>query len=80
MWLTPELPVGKCSQVLVRNMTKQISHPQSSSTSCFLEIRANISVRCPTHVRTQGRIVPSKINTDQSQVLLEISPMHTLSD
>lgn len=27
----------------------QTSHPQSSSTSCFLEIRANISVWCPIH-------------------------------
>lgn len=79
-WLMLELPVWKRSQVLLHNITKHRTH-SPVSTSCFLEISTscwvNISRRCSTHAHTQSGIVPTEINTDQSQVLLEIPPMHT---
>lgn len=70
--------VWKRSQVLLHKIAKHcIQSPAGTggflenSTNCW----ANISLCCSAHLCTQAGIGPTEINTEQSQAVLEITPL-----
>lgn len=65
--------VWKCSQVLLYCIHSPAGTGGflENSTDCW----ANISMCCSAHLCTQAGIGPTEINRDQSQAVLEITPL-----